>query len=271
MMHQENEFSEVSPEFVLTCSSPSLWRTLTSAIQTLSEDATFEVDADGLRTRSMDPSHVALLDVRFPSSSFDKFRCPKPTRFTVHLEDFSKIVRRADLRETVEVSRSSSRALSIRIGSGHYRKEFELHLIDSDLKSSPLPKLTFTSRFSMSLQAFQQILSDISVVSTHVAISVSNGSLTISGKGDSGRAEITLDEEDGSLLQEALVDGGSQTQSRAVYNLEYLIKITKAVSSFADYVKMEYSSKMPLRLDFVSAEKRSQAPLQFYLAPKMTD
>lgn len=273
-MMQQSQENPLSEEFAISSSSSALWRVVTTSVQTLSEDATFDVDANGLGTRAMDPSHVALLDVNLPANYFDEFHCPRPSTFTVNLEDFSKIIRRADNRERVEISRMSSRMLKINIGSGHYRKEFELHLTESgERKPTPLPRLTFTTRFSMRFQAFLQILSDISVLSTHLAVSVSNGSVVLSGKGDSGKVEVALGREDGALLQEAVVEGGSQQQTRAVYNLEYLLKITKSMSPFCDYVKLEYSSKMPLRLGFKNAAKTTSTSgeIQFYLAPKMME
>jgi proliferating cell nuclear antigen len=270
MQAQKNEFSE-DPEFSLFSTSPAIWKLIVSAVQILSEDVSFDLDADGLRTRAMDDSHVALLDVKFPSTSFERFQCLRPAKFTVHVEDFSKIVKRAEPKETFELSRTKTRSLAIKIGSGHYRKEFEMHLLDEELKASPLPRLTFTTRFSMGLDAFYQILVDISTVSTHVTVSVANGLVCLSGKGDSGKAEVTIGKGDGALLQEAVVETGSAESTRAVYNLEYPLKIVKAVSSFSDLVKFEYSTKMPLRLEFLSLEHRSAGPVQFYLAPKMID
>jgi len=267
-MQAEKEFSE--SEFSMLSATPIIWRTIASAVQTLAEECTFDIDADGVRTRAMDPSHVAMLDVKFPSSTFEKFSCVKPTKFTVHVEDFSKILRRAESKESLEISRAKTKSLLIKIGSGHYRKEFELHLVEDELKSSPLPKLTFTTRFAMSLGAFYQILSDISTVSSYIGVTVSNGSVLLTGKGDSGKAEISLGREDGALLQEAIVENGSQ-ESRAFYNLEYLTKTVKALSTFCDFVKLEYSSKMPLRLEFQNPERRSSGPIQFYLAPKLIE
>jgi proliferating cell nuclear antigen len=274
MMQQPQEDIELahdSRDFSVFSSSPSLWKMLTTAIQTLSEDCTFEIDADGLRTRAMDPSHVAMLDVKISSSAFQNFRCAKPTKFTIHVEDFARIVKRSEQKDPFEISRVGSRALSIKIGSGSYRREFELHLIDDEVKSSPLPRLSFTTRFSMDLQTFQQILTDISVVSNHITVSVRNGSVVVTAKGDAGKAQISLGKENGSLLEEASVEGSSE-ETRAVYNLEYLLKTTKAVSSFADFVRFEFSNKMPLRLEFSRAESRSSGgPVHFYLAPKMVD
>jgi proliferating cell nuclear antigen len=269
MMQTQTELSNDS-EFSIRSSSPSVWRMITSIILALSEDATFDVDADGVRTRAMDSSHVALVDLKFPSTSFEKFLCSKPTRFTVHIEDFSKIVRRAELKESFEISRSSSRSISIKIGHVSNKREFELHLLDNDLKSSPVPRLTFTTRFTMNLETFSRILTDISIISTYINVQVSPDILVLSGKGDSGRVEVTVSKEEGTLLQEVQIDQGGQV-TKAVYNLEFILKIVKSVSQFSDLVRFEYSTKMPLRMEFFSWGRQSSAPVQLYLAPRIMD
>ena len=42
--------------------TPSEWKAVTASIQTLVEEATFDVSNDGISFRAMDPSHVALVD-----------------------------------------------------------------------------------------------------------------------------------------------------------------------------------------------------------------
>jgi len=268
-MQAQNEISTGS-EFSIRSSSPALWRTITSVILALSEDSTFDVDADGVRTRAMDSSHVALVDVQFPSTSFEKFQCSKPSKFTLHVEDFSKIVKRSELKDSFEISRVQNRSLSIKIGTGTNRREFELHLLDNDLKSTPVPKLTFTTSFTMDLETFFQILTDISTLSNYVTVQVSTDTLVLSGKGDSGRVQITVNRENGSLLQEVRTESGAQA-TKAVYNLEFLLKIVRAVSPFSDLVRFDYSTKMPLRLEFLSWDKQLSGPVQLYLAPRIMD
>ena len=268
-MQEQNELSTES-EFSIGSSSPAAWRMITSVILTLSEDSTFDVDADGMRTRAMDSSHVALVDIKLPSTAFEKFLCSKPTRFTLHVEDFSKIVKRSELKDFFEISKARNGSLSIKIGAGKNKREFELHLLDNDLKSSPIPKLTFTTKFTMNLETFSQILTDISTLSTYVSVQVSPDILILSGKGDSGRVVVTVKKADKCLVQEVQESQGTQV-TRAVYNLEFLMKVVKAVSSFSDLVRFEYSTKMPLRLEFLSGGKQDSGPVQLYLAPRIMD
>lgn len=50
----------------------SEWKAVLNAIGDLVEDAMFICNSDGITFRGMDASHVALLDVTFPKSSFEE-------------------------------------------------------------------------------------------------------------------------------------------------------------------------------------------------------
>ena len=49
------------------------WKAVISAITTLVEEATFEATVEGISFRGMDPSHVALIDISWPNSAFEKY------------------------------------------------------------------------------------------------------------------------------------------------------------------------------------------------------
>ena len=51
------------------------WKAIISAISTLVEEATFEATVEGISFRGMDPSHVALIDINWPNSAFEKYNC----------------------------------------------------------------------------------------------------------------------------------------------------------------------------------------------------
>ena len=116
-----------SSGFIARSQTPSEWKAVTASIQTLVEEATFDVSPDGITFRAMDPSHVALVDLFWPSEDFQKFSCDKSDRFTVRMEDFAKLIRRAESKDSIEISRSGSESLNVKLSNG-YKREFELHL-----------------------------------------------------------------------------------------------------------------------------------------------
>ena len=138
-----------------------------------------------------------------------------------------------------------------------------MRLIESSSSSTPLPKLSFNSKIVLTGSAFDRVLSDIQVVSEYITLHTDTTRVEFSGKGDSGEAEIVL--ESGS---EGLEDLNVKDTSTATYSLDYLSKITKAIGAVGSSIAAEYSSKMPLRLEFRVA---NIGRIHFYLAPRVQD
>lgn len=248
--------------FVARALTPSEWKAVTASIQALVEEATFDVSNDGISFRAMDPSHVALVDLFWPAGAFEKFDCGKPDKFTVRVEDFAKLIRRADSRDSIEISRQGSESLALKIGT---KREFELHLIESSQASTPLPKLNYNSKFTILEPAFDRVLNDISVVSNHITIEAKKEKLVFSGKGDTGKASVVLER-----ASQEVPELEVKEESKATYSIEYLLKITKAAGSASDMISFEYSSKMPLRMAFKLGQK-DDGRIHFYLAPRVQE
>jgi proliferating cell nuclear antigen len=253
--------------FVARSKTPSEWKAVTASIQTLVEEATFDVTPDGITFRAMDPSHVALVDLFWPSSDFEKFACEKSDRFTVRMEDFAKLIRRAESKDSVEISREGTESLNVKVSNG-YKREFELHLIESNQSNTPLPKLTFDASFVTTEPSFDRILNDVSAISNHISIDSDSNRVLFSGKGDTGKASVVIEKAENGKGD--LISLSTQKEAKSTYSIEYLLKITKAAGSASDTIKFEYSSKMPLRMEFKLGEN-SKGRLQFYLAPRVQE
>jgi proliferating cell nuclear antigen len=247
--------------FFAKTTSPLEWRAVAATIQTLVEEATFETTAEGINFRAMDPSHVALIDLQWPSTAFEKYDCDKQDKFSVRVEDLVKLIRRADAKDSIEITKAADDLLALKMVDG-YRREFELHLIESGHGATPLPKLNFNTKFVTIENAFEKILNDISVVSDHITIDSNKEKVSFSGKSDSGRASATLDKNGTDLLELEVKE-----DSKATYSIEYLLNITKAAGSASDTISFEYSSKMPLRLEFKLSDTGGR--IHFFLAPRV--
>ena len=97
--------------FLAKTSSPKEWKVVSNTISELVEEASFEATSEGLTFRAMDPSHVALVDLDWPNSAFDKYDCDKQLKFTVRVEDLVKLIRRADNKDSIEISMGDDETL----------------------------------------------------------------------------------------------------------------------------------------------------------------
>ena len=243
--------------------SPDQWKVITSAISTLVDEATFEATTEGISFRGMDPSHVALIDIFWPNSAFDSYKCDSELKFGVRISEFSKLIKRTDKKDELEVSISDEDMLQIKT-IGSYKREYKMRLIEStSAAATPLPKLSFGSKLVLSLSSFDKILSDIEVVSEYVEISSYSDKIEFLGKSDTGEADVIMEPN-----SEGLEEIEVKEESKATYSLDYLLKIVKSISSVGVSAAIEYSTKMPIRLEF---RITNIGRIHFYLAPRVQD
>ncbi len=239
------------------------WRAVSSAIKTLVEEATFDATAEALTFRAMDPSHVALVDLFWPNSSFERYQCDKPFKFSLRVEDFVKLVGRSETKDSIEISSTDEDTIMMRLMNG-YKREFTMHLIETSMGTAPLPKLEFDTRVSMTKSIFEKVLSDISVVSDQVTIQATKDKLTFSGKSDVGLASIALDGNGADILELKV-----NAESKGTYNIDYLLGITKAVGGASDTLLCEFSTKKPVKLEFALNKLGSR--IHYFLAPRVQE
>ena len=233
-------------------------KAIISAVSTLVDEATFVATAEGITFRGMDPSHVALIDISWPNSAFEKYECDGDVKFGVKIDELSKLIKRAGKKDKIAISVSEDNMLLVTINA---TKKYKIRMIESNAIDTPLPKITYDTKITMSVPAFDKILGDIDVVSEYLTISTEGTSSEFSGKGESG--EVTLDVKKG---DDGIKDITTSAPSTATYSLEYLNPITKAVGSAASDISCEYSGAKPLRLEF---KVSNIGRIHFYLAPRV--
>jgi proliferating cell nuclear antigen len=233
-------------------------KAIISAISTLVEEATFVANAEGITFRGMDPSHVALIDISWPNSAFEKYECDNDIKFGVRVDEFSKLIKRAEKQDSIEIGISEDNMLLVTIGKN---KKYKMRLIESSASDTPLPKIPYDAKIGLMSSAFDKILGDVQVVSDYLTIKATTSKAEFSGKGDSG--EVVIDLEKG---MEQLTDISVKQESIGTYSLEYLNPVVKAVGTTAGSVTCEYSSAKPLRIEFKVA---NIGRIHFYLAPRV--
>ena len=233
-------------------------KAIISAISTLVEEATFVANAEGITFRGMDPSHVALIDISWPNSAFEKYECDSDVKFGVRIDEFSKLIKRAEKKDSIEINISEDKMLLVAIGKN---KKYKMRLIESSASDTPLPKIPYDAKIELSTAAFDKILGDVQVVSDYLTIHATESKAEFSGKGDSGEVVIELEEN-----MEEIEDLSIKEDCTGTYSLEYLNPVVKAVGTTAGTIICEYSSAKPLRIEFKVA---NIGRIHFYLAPRV--
>ena len=262
--------------FTITKTS-EIWKSVSSAIMTIIDEALFDAGPQGITFRSMDPSHIALIDINWPSSAFEKYHCDSTIKFGVRIDEFSKIIKRANANDSIEIGVIlDNSSLNIKTTGGGYLRNYKMRLIETTGNRSPLPQMTFDTKIVIGIATLDKILNDVGVISEKITIDSSGSStnkdtVIFIGDSDRGEARVTMDADDGNnkskveLLEEITV----KENSKSTYNIDFISKIIRAIGNqSSNLVTMEYSSNKPLRLEFLLS---GVVKLQFYLAPRVQD
>ncbi len=247
--------------FKLRMSDAKLLRDMATAISILVDEATFKLDLESLKLRAMDPSRVAMIDFEWSKTIFDEYTCTEPTKMCINISELLKLVKRTSRDEVVELSLDEKTGrLQVKI-TGRYTRNFTMPTLEAVEEEVPTPKITFNVKAKATTEGLRQAIEDAQLVSDHVRFEADSEKLVLNAAGDLMGATIELQK--GS---DALLDLEAKEPSKATFSLSYLLEIIKAASATSEIATIEFSSDMPVRLDF---QQTKEGKLTYYLAPRI--
>jgi proliferating cell nuclear antigen len=240
--------------FTLKVADAKLLRDMATAISILVDEATFKIEPEGLKLRAMDPSRVAMIDFEWPKTIFEEYVAQEPSKMCINISELLKLLKRAGKDEAVELSLDDKTArLQVKI-SGKYTRNFTMPTLEASEEEVPTPKIAFNVKAKTTTQGLSQAIEDAQLVSDHVRIEAEPEKLTLSATGDLMGASDTL------------LDLEAKENSKATFSLSYLSEIIKAASATSDIATLEFSTDMPIRIDF---QQMKEGKLTFFLAPRI--
>ena len=246
--------------FHATLDSTKTWKQIVDVLATLLTEAHLRVSESGMTLRQLDSSKAAMVDLNLPSAVFQEYACKGEHDICLGIDELTRVSKRMGGDERLEFNLDENR-LEIKM-IGQAEREFKLQLLTPPDSQTNKPSMAFEAKAEMYADAFKQAIKDIGVVSSHVKIVAEKNMLTFSGEGDTGEARVTLstDGEDPALFQLKVGSG----QSAAMYALNYLSEISKAIPS--DSIVLQFTGNKPMMLEFAIAEAGS---ISFILAPRV--
>jgi proliferating cell nuclear antigen len=247
--------------FNLKVADAKPFRDMITSISILVDEATFKLDPEGIKLRAMDPSRVAMIDFEWPKTAFEEYTCTEPKKMCINITELLKLLKRSGKGETLELSLDDKTGkLQIKI-AGKYTRNFTMPTLEASEEEVPTPKITFNVKIKATTDGLSQAIEDAQLVSDHVKIEADPEKIVFNASGDLMGATITLQK--GS---DALLELEAKEPQKATFSLSYLTEIIKAASQTSDIATLEFSSDMPIKLDFQQAK---EGKLTFYLAPRI--
>jgi proliferating cell nuclear antigen len=231
------------------------------AISILIDEATFNLTSDGIKLRAMDPSRVAMVDFEWPKTVFDEYKCSETTKMCINISEMLKLLKRTGKDESVELTLDEKTGRLKIIIKGKYTRTFNMPTLEAMEEEVPTPKVAFNVKAKTTTEGLREAIEDASLVSDHVKIEADNEKIVMNATGDLMGATIELKK--GS---DALLDLETKEPSKATFSLSYLSEIVKAAVTTSDVASLEFSTDMPIKLDF---KQPKEGKLTYYLAPRI--
>ena len=235
-----------------------VWRYVISAISKVIVEGVFVIDNDGFRFRAIDPSHVLMIDLRFPPESFEEFEVNERAEIGVNLEDVAKILRRAVKEDKFALEAEESRFSIMFIGRS--MRKFVLPVLDVAAEEIPEPSLEFKAQARLMSDVYRDMIKDLELIGENIKFYTDGEKFIASSSSELGEVEVEFSMEGGSLLE--LQSEGEQS---ATYGLEYFSDLATA-ARVADAIVIKFSTDMPAEVEHVLPQG---AKFSFIIAPRV--
>jgi proliferating cell nuclear antigen len=247
--------------FHATLDSTKTWKQIVDALATLLTEVHFVVSESGLTLRQLDSSKAAMVDLNLPKSVFQEYDCDGEQDICLGMDELAKVSKRMSGTDTLEFTLDEKeKRFEIKM-TDQAERRFKLQLLIPPEDRANKPSMAFDVRAELFADSFKQAVKDIGVISSHIRISADSSSIKFTGEGDTGEAEVILTSggEDASLFSLK-----AAKESTAMYALNYLVEITKSLTS--DSITMQFSTDKPILMEFKLAE---DGKISFLLAPRV--
>jgi len=242
-------------------SDAAAWKDAITAISSIVDEASFNITPDGVNLREMDPSHVAMVEFEWPKSVFDEYVCDENAKLCVNISEMLRLLKRVRKGGALEFTLAEEKnRLNMRLSDG-YLRNFSVPTLEPMGEEVPTPNVAFDVKARVTTSFLRDAVDDASTVSDNVGLEMTKGKLIMRAEGSLGSVSIELDEGGESVLGFDV-----KKEAKATFSLSYLNDIIKAASSSSSVVTVEFSTDMPIRLNF---ELPNKGKLLYYLAPRI--
>lgn len=229
---------------------------IVDVISTLVDEAKFNVDADGISLKAVDPAHVAMVEMSLGKQAFEEF-AGEDTELGIDLEKLREILKLAHSGDLVKMEHNEDKnQLIVKIGDVTRR----MSLVDTAGMSDPkVPNIDLPTTIKLKAEELNYGIRASESVSDHIALVADDDYFEMSSEGDSDSVDFRLP-------KEKLITLESKGKVRSLFPLDYFSNMAKAISGGSE-VKINLGNNYPVKLEFEIAG--GSGHVKYLLAPRV--
>ncbi len=228
------------------------------SIVCLVEEGQFEVKADGLHLKAMDPSQISMVSFTMPKEAFVEYNLPEEMKIGVDIGQLANVLARGKKGEKAELSVEEGR-LVVKFYGDKHKRTFKVPLIETGDRVQREPKIDFTNMAKIRADAIKEALKDAKLISSHIKLHFTPQQFIVEVRGENGDVKAEFD-----IGSAELIELKTQTPAKATFPLQYLEDMVKA-TSVSSVVTVNLETDRPLRIEY----DIEGAKVVYYLAPRI--
>lgn len=225
------------------------------------EEVDITATPEGIQGRSMDPSHVALVDFSWKKEMFTEYTCPTPIKTRINVNTLIKKLRGTENQELHVTYNSTDRKLRL-VLKGKWQSTFTEPTLDPGDEEVPTPKIAFNTKIRLPSSALKDVIDQVQTVSDNLRFTSTPAKLMIEGVSELSQVKVEAEKGTEILLEFEV----KEPEVKSTYNINYLTEIAKTITGVSELITVEYSTNMPIK---ISAEPSNASTLVFFLAPRI--
>jgi proliferating cell nuclear antigen len=229
---------------------------IVDVVSTLVDEAKFNIDADGISLKAVDPAHVAMIELTLKKDAFDGYEGDE-CELGVDLEKLRDILKLAHSGDAVRLEHNEDKnQLIIKIGNVTRR----MSLVDTAGMSDPkVPNIELPTTMIIRADELNYGIKASESVSDHIALVADEEFFEMCSEGDSDSVDFRLPKEKLQLLE-------SKGKVRSLFPLDYFSNMAKAISGNNE-IKINLGNNYPVKIEFDIADGNGH--VKYLLAPRV--
>ncbi len=229
---------------------------IVDVVSTLVDEAKFNITAEGIEIKAVDPAHVAMVDMHIEKGAFEEFSADE-TELGVDLDKIKEVLRLARSGDIIELEQDSDKnRLILNVGNITRR----MNLVDTAGMADPkVPNVSLPAKISLTSDELQKGIKASESVSDHITLNATPEGFEMFSEGDTDSVSLKLP-------KDLLISLECTEKVRSLFPLDYFSNMVKSIPAGSEVTVM-LGSDYPVKLMFDIADK--QGSVNYLLAPRI--
>lgn len=212
---------------------------------------------DGIYMQAIDSSLAFICEMKLSNKLFKTYLCNNKVSVGISFNNFAKVLKCSSSDDSVSLrlNGTTNIIVSFKNKSSNRFSKFDLKTVEVNHENVDIPVKIFDCNINISSKEFKSVISDLNQFGDDCMVSVSDGLVNFSVKGDAGEGDVSLTDLKMDVVKPV----------KLTFSIKHLLNFTKA-TMVSDDLNICMSDGCPM---MISYGMESGSFVKFYLAPKI--